>query len=79
MSDKASGYPGPADPIWRHPVPGPVPYAAAAAREVVATFLAILELCKASRVRLAGTAEDCTVTCTGEKLDEDFEMTADTY
>ena len=47
--------------------------------EVVATFLAILELCKASRVRLAGTAEDCTVTCTGEKLDEDFEMTADTY
>ena len=47
--------------------------------EVVATFLASLELCKASRVRLAGTAEDCTVTCTGEKLDEDFEMTADTY
>ena len=47
--------------------------------EVVATFLAILELCKASRVRLAGTAEDCTVTCIGEKLDEDFEMTADTY
>ena len=47
--------------------------------EVVATFLAILELCRASRIRLAGTAEDWTVTCTGEKLDEDFEMTADTY
>ena len=30
--------------------------------EVVATFLAVLELCKAKRLRLAGTAEDCTVT-----------------
>lgn len=47
--------------------------------EVVATFLAILELCKASRVHLAGTAEDCTVTCTGEDLDEGFEVTVDTY
>ena len=27
--------------------------------EVVATFLAVLELCKAKRLRLAGTAEDC--------------------
>ena len=33
--------------------------------EVVATFLAVLELCKARRIRLAGTEEDCTVTCTG--------------
>ena len=33
--------------------------------EVVATFLAVLELCKDRRLRLAGTAEDCTVTCTG--------------
>ena len=32
--------------------------------EVVATFLAILELCKASRIRLAGTEQDCTVTQT---------------
>ena len=34
--------------------------------EVVATFLAVLELCKARRLRLAGAQEDCTVTCTGE-------------
>lgn len=47
--------------------------------EVVATFLAILELCKASRVHLAGTAEDCTVTCTGEGLDDEFEVTVDAY
>ncbi|MEA4932002.1 MAG: segregation/condensation protein A [Lawsonibacter sp.] len=41
--------------------------------EVVATFLAVLELCKARRVRLAGTEEDCTVTCTqaeGEGAEE---------
>ena len=30
--------------------------------EIVATFLAVLELCKARRVRLAGTEEDYTVT-----------------
>jgi segregation and condensation protein A len=47
--------------------------------EVVATFLAILELCKANRVHLAGTAEDCTVTCTGEALDEALDVTVDTY
>ena len=47
--------------------------------EVVATFLAILELCKANQVYLAGTAEDCTVTCTGEELPETFEVTVDTY
>ena len=29
--------------------------------EIVATFLAILELCKTSRISLAGTQEDCTV------------------
>ena len=33
--------------------------------EVVATFLAVLELCKAKRIYLAGTEEDCTVTSTG--------------
>jgi segregation and condensation protein A len=47
--------------------------------EVVATFLAILELCKANRVHLAGTAEDCTVTCTGQELDEELDVTVDTY
>ena len=47
--------------------------------EVVATFLAILELCKANRVRLAGTAEDCTVTCTGEGMEEELDVTVDAY
>ena len=35
--------------------------------EVVATFLAVLELCKARRLLLAGTESDCTVTCTQEE------------
>ncbi len=30
--------------------------------EIVATFIAVLELCKANRLHLAGTQEDCTVT-----------------
>ena len=47
--------------------------------EVVATFLAILELCKASRVHLAGTAEDCTVTCTDEDPEREIEVTADAH
>lgn len=47
--------------------------------EIVAAFLAILELCKAGRVRLAGTAEECTVTCTGEGTDEKLDVTVDTY
>ena len=46
--------------------------------EVVATFLAVLELCKARRLRLAGTETDCTVTSIGGG-DEDFEFSADTY
>lgn len=42
--------------------------------EIVATFLAILELCKASRIRLAGSGADCTVARTepepeGEETD----------
>ena len=45
--------------------------------EVVATFLAILELCKANRVHLAGTAEDCTVTCTDEDPEREIEVTAE--
>lgn len=47
--------------------------------EVVATFLAVLELCKAHRVRLAGTEEDCTVTCTQSDGDNPVEFTADSY
>lgn len=35
--------------------------------EVVATFLAVLELCKARRVCLAGTQEECTVTLLREE------------
>ena len=50
--------------------------------EVVATFIAVLELCKARRLRLAGTESDCTVTCTEEgggelELTTDGEKTAD--
>ena len=47
--------------------------------EVVATFLAVLELCKANRIRLAGSAEDCTVTCTGEGNEENLNVTVDAY
>ena len=47
--------------------------------EVVATFLAVLELCKARRLRLAGTEEDCTVTCTQEEAGEAVEFTAENY
>lgn len=46
--------------------------------EVVATFLAVLELCKARRLRLAGTEVDCTVTVTQEG-GETPEFTADAY
>ena len=34
--------------------------------EVVATFIAVLELCKARMISLAGSDTDCTVTPTGE-------------
>ncbi len=37
--------------------------------EMVATFLAVLELCKARIIHLTGSASDCTVTATGESLD----------
>lgn len=46
--------------------------------EIVATFIAVLELCKAHRLQLAGTEEDCTVTCTQERDEELPEITADT-
>ena len=31
--------------------------------EIVATFMAVLELCRASVIRLAGGETDCTVDC----------------
>ena len=46
--------------------------------EVVATFIAVLELCKAKRIRLAGTDSDCTVTCTGAG-DDELEFSTDAY
>ena len=42
----------------------------------MATFIAVLELCKAHRIRLAGTEEDCTVT-TIQGQEEAMEFTAD--
>lgn len=47
--------------------------------EVVATFLAVLELCKARRLHLAGTEEDCTVTATREGQEQQpLELTTET-
>ena len=46
--------------------------------EVVATFIAVLELCKAKRIRLAGTDTDCTVSSTGEGETE-MEFSTDAY
>ena len=45
--------------------------------EIVATFLAVLELCKSRSILLAGTETECTVTCTQET--ELPEFTADSY
>lgn len=47
--------------------------------EVVATFIAVLELCKARRVRLTGAGEECTVTCIQQTGSEAAEITADSY
>ena len=47
--------------------------------EVVATFLAILELCKANRIHLVGTAEDCTVTSTVDEAPEELDVTIESY
>lgn len=41
--------------------------------EVVATFLAVLELCKSRRVRLAGTDSACTITMVQEEPEEEAE------
>lgn len=46
--------------------------------EVVATFIAVLELCKAKRVHLAGEDDECTITCTGIG-DNDIEISTDAY
>ncbi|MEG1857984.1 MAG: segregation/condensation protein A [Pseudoflavonifractor sp.] len=46
--------------------------------EIVATFIAVLELCKAKKIRLAGTESDCTVTCTDE-TSEQIEFSTDAY
>ena len=46
---------------------------------VVATFLAVLELCKAHRLRLAGTEEDCTITSTQGEQGDHLEVTADSF
>ena len=47
--------------------------------EIVATFIAVLELCKARRLRLAGTETDCTVTCTEAEDGENVEFSTDVY
>ena len=47
--------------------------------EVVATFLAVLELSKANRIHLAGTAEDCTVTSTGQDRGQGLDVTVEHY
>lgn len=47
--------------------------------EIVATFIAVLELCKARRLRLAGTETDCTVTCTDEGEGSGLEFSTDVY
>ncbi len=45
--------------------------------EIVATFIAVLELCRARRIRLAGTEEDCTVTCTDDAEGEELDFSTD--
>ena len=45
--------------------------------EIVATFLAVLELCKGRRIHLAGTEADCTVT--GTEDTSDLTELTDTY
>lgn len=38
--------------------------------EIVATFMAVLELCRNSVIKLTGGAADCTVSCEGEMPEE---------
>lgn len=46
--------------------------------EIVATFIAVLELCKARKLHLAGTERDCTVTCVEEETELSLEVSTDT-
>ena len=41
--------------------------------------MAVLELCKAHRLRLAGTEEDCTITSTQGEQGDHLEVTADSF
>jgi len=43
--------------------------------ELVATFVAVLELCRAGSVLLAGGADDMTITHTGKDLGNEFDFT----
>lgn len=47
--------------------------------EIVATFIAVLELCKARRLRLAGTESNCTVTCIDGAEEGELEFSTDGY
>ena len=38
--------------------------------EIVATFMAVLEMCRSRVIKLAGGTDDCTVTCSGELPEE---------
>lgn len=38
--------------------------------ELVATFMAVLELCRNNLIKLAGAASDCTVTAEGDAPEE---------
>ncbi|MBQ3089176.1 MAG: segregation/condensation protein A [Oscillospiraceae bacterium] len=42
--------------------------------EIVATFLAVLELCKSSKVSLAGSHDECTVIKTDSGAEDDMEQ-----
>ena len=46
--------------------------------EIVATFLAVLELCKNRKLYLTGEDEDCTVTCS-EDAEQGLEQLSDPY
>lgn len=47
--------------------------------EIVATFIAVLELCKARKLSLAGTERDCTVTCTDGNAMDGLKLSTDVY
>lgn len=64
--------------IWGYKVSCPV-QGNRSRSEIVATFLAVLELCRAKRLRLAGTEEDCTVTSTVRPEEPALELTVDAY